>query len=97
MCIRDRYQRIGYIANKTDIFDAVTIQPKIYFGDNTTDEIGFLKESLDKQAFVDPDTGEILGGTKTSSTNIGIEIELDLSLIHISSFLMMIFPYYVMK
>ena len=73
----EMYQRIGYIANKTDIFDAVTIQPKIYFGDNTTDEIGFLKESLDKQAFVDPDTGEILGGTKTSSTNIGIEIELD--------------------
>ncbi len=82
----ETYKRIGYIANKTDIFDAITIQPKIYFGQNTTDEIDFLKESLDKQAFVDPDTGEIFGGTKTSSTNIGIEIELDGSMINDSGY-----------
>lgn len=74
------YLRIAYIANKTDIFDTITIQPKIYFGQNTTDEIGFLKESLDQQAFVDPDTGKIVGGTKSSSTSIGIEIELDSSM-----------------
>lgn len=71
------YRRIGYIANTTDIFDAVTIQPKIYFGQNTADDIGFLKESLDKGAFIDPETGEIVGEKKTSSTRIGIEIELD--------------------
>ena len=73
----EMYRRVAYIANKTDIFDAVTIQPKIYFGQNTADEIGFLKESIDTGAFIDPETGEVVGEKKTSSTRIGIEIELD--------------------
>ena len=73
----EMYRRIGAITNMTDIFDTVTIQPKIYFGQNTADDIGFLKESLDAQAFIDPDTGDVIGGEKTSSTNVGIEIELD--------------------
>ena len=77
----ETYRRVAYIANKTDIFDAVTIQPKIYFGQNTTDDIGFLKESLDKNASIDPETNEVVGEKKTSSTRIGIEIELDVKMV----------------
>ena len=82
----EMYRRIGAITNKTDIFDAVTIQPKIYFGQNTTDEIGFLKESLDAQAFIDPETGEVIGGKKMSSTRVGIEIELDSQMVNNDSY-----------
>lgn len=67
---------LGYVANLTDIFDHVVIQPSFFFNSARTEEIGIVSSSVKKQAVLDIN-GEIIGGRKTSSTEIGFEMEID--------------------
>lgn len=69
---------LGYVANLTDIFDTVIIQPSLFFAEDRarTGEINIVRDCVLKQAVVDPD-GNIIGGKKTSKTRIGFEMEID--------------------
>ncbi len=67
---------LGYVANLTDIFDTVIIQPSFFFNPARTDEIGIIAASVKAQAVLDRN-GEIIGGKKTSKTVIGFEMEID--------------------
>ena len=60
--------RAGYVANKTNIFDYVTIQPGYYQN--------YVKKSAQDNKFYN-NSGGVVGGTKTSSTKIGAEMEID--------------------
>ncbi len=70
------YECMGYVANKTDIFDTVLIQPSYFFNSELTDNPRIIKDCVEKQAVV-YSNGDIIGGTKTSDTVIGWEMEID--------------------
>lgn len=70
------YKNLGYVANKTDIFDTIIIQPSYFFNESLTENPQIIKNCVEKQAVVD-EKGEIIGGEKTSSTVIGWEMEID--------------------
>ena len=67
---------LGHIANLTDIFDTVIIQPSFFFNKARTEEIAIVSASVEKQAVLDIN-GNILGGEKRSKTVIGFEMEID--------------------
>ncbi len=67
---------LGYVVNRTDIFDTVIIQPSFFFNSARTDEIGIICDCVEKQAVVDIN-GNIIGGEKTSKAFIGFEMEID--------------------
>lgn len=69
-------KNLGYVVNRTDIFDTVIIQPSFFFNSARTDEIRIICESMEKQAVVDIN-GDIIGGEKTSNALIGFEMEID--------------------
>jgi len=69
-------KNLGYVVNRTDIFDTVIIQPSFFFNPARTEEIRIISESMEKQAVVDIN-GNIIGGEKTSKTLIGFEMEID--------------------
>lgn len=66
---------IGYVANQTDIFDYVIIQPGYVFDESLKGNIDIIKESTIKNAVLDDD-GVPYGGDKKSDTVIGPEIEM---------------------
>ena len=70
------YECLGYVANKTDIFDTILIQPSYFFNEELTDNPQIIKDCVEKQAVV-YNNGNIIGGTKTSNTIIGWEMEID--------------------
>ncbi len=72
---KEQFVRIGYIANRTNIFDCVFIQPSYYFNPKS-ENIPYIKNSCEINAVVDLN-GEIIGGVKTSKTLIGPEMEID--------------------
>lgn len=67
---------LGYVVNLTDIFDTAIIQPSFFFNSARVDEIAIVSDCARKQAVVDIN-GNIIGGRKTSSTEIGFEMEID--------------------
>ena len=67
---------MGHIVNLTDIFDTAIIQPSFFFNPARVDEIRIVSDCVRKQAVVDIN-GEIIGGVKTSNTEIGFEMEID--------------------
>lgn len=69
-------KNLGHVANLTDIFDTVIIQPSFFFNPARVDEIGIISDCVRKQAVVDIN-GNIIGGKKTSKTVIGFEMEID--------------------
>lgn len=69
-------KNLGYVVNRTDIFDTAIIQPSFFFNPARVDEIRIVSDCVRKQAVVDIN-GEIIGGSKTSSTEIGFEMEID--------------------
>lgn len=69
-------KNLGYTVNLTDIFDVVIIQPSLFFNKAREDEIKIVAQSVEKQAVLDID-GNIIGGKKTSKTEIGFEMEID--------------------
>ena len=68
--------RAGYVANKTNIFDYVTIQPGYYQNSDMSNQLNYVKKSAQDNKFYN-NSGCVVGGTKTSSTKIGAEMEID--------------------
>lgn len=73
---KDQFVRIGYIANRTNIFDYVFIQPSYYFKAESAN-IPYVKASTEINAVVDKNY-EIVSGIKSSKTLIGPEMEIDI-------------------
>lgn len=69
-------KNLGYVANLTDIFDTIIIQPSFFFNSARVDEIPIVSDCVRKQAVVDIH-GNIIGGKKVSKTEIGFEMEID--------------------
>lgn len=67
---------LGHVANLTDIFDTVIIQPNYFFNAVRFPGMEIVKACAEKQAVVDKD-GNIIGGEKRSKTAIGFEMEID--------------------
>lgn len=70
------YKNLGYVANKTDIFDTILIQPSYFFDKSLSGNPQIIRNCVEKQAVVDKN-GDIIGETKTSNTVIGWEMEID--------------------
>lgn len=71
-----RVSRIGHIANRTDIFDYVLMQPNFLFYNETAMNLEAARMSTELNTVVDSG-GNIIGGSKISSTSIGVVIELE--------------------
>jgi Domain of unknown function (DUF4855) len=82
----DTIKRVGYVANRTDIFDEVLLQPNYYFnGTGTGDALASnkapaanlqgVKHSINQQqvTFRDGKTA----ANKISKTRIGVQVEID--------------------
>ena len=67
-------QHIGFIANQTDIFDYVILQPNHLFSDGLEYNIDLIKESTLQNALLNKNY-VVWGGEKKSSTMIGAEME----------------------
>lgn len=67
---------LGHVANRTNIFDTVIIQPSYFFRAERTPELGIVAECVRQQQVIDTD-GSVIGGEKTSGTVIGFEMEID--------------------
>ena len=73
----DRYSRLAYVANKTNIFDYVILQPTYYFDASLgASNVTLVKNCVTSQA-CKYSSGSTVGGSKTSSTDIGAEMELN--------------------
>jgi hypothetical protein len=68
-------KRIGYVTNKSTIFDYVVIQPHYYFDGTVESNIAGVKNCISKQAVSYRD-GTVVT-SKASKTVIGPEMELD--------------------
>ncbi len=72
--------RDGYVINRTNIFDKAILQPSYYFTPSlTTSNLDFIKNCVSAQACKFNDDGSVVGGAKTSSTEIGFEMEIDIN------------------
>ena len=78
--VGDQYTRTGFIANQTDIFDYVYLQPGYYWHENKEQFIGYIKDSVSAGAVL-TNAGVPYGGEKKSSTVIGAEVEMDIRLV----------------
>ena len=77
---------IGVLANKTNIFDYVIMQPSYYFNPGTSngvdvnvDNLYAVRESITLNKVVGrPSAYSVVTGNKTSNTKIGAEMEMDM-------------------
>jgi len=79
---KDPLVRIGYIANRTDIFDYVILQASYYFYSDSKN-IPFVEASVENNVVLDTEQG-IIGGIKSSKTIIGPEMEIDKNIAPVS-------------
>lgn len=70
----DLIKKIAYVANKSDIFDYVVIQPHYYFDETVPGNLNGVQSSVKKQSICDREGVELIA--KTSKTIIGAEMEL---------------------
>ncbi len=70
------YTNLGYVANLTNIFDTIIIQPGYFWHVDRKIGVEVIKNSVEQQAVLDTN-GNIIGGKKTSDTVIGWEMEID--------------------
>lgn len=68
-------ERMGILANRTDFFDYIVIQPSYFFAPITKANLEVVKESVRRQEVVDF-YGLTFGGEKISKTVIGAEMEI---------------------
>lgn len=82
----DTVNRVGHIVNKTNIFDIVILQPNEYFGSYRNYGTDSQQDLRNNVAFIDScvsaqkmktKAGAIVGSTKTSTTEIGFEMEIN--------------------
>jgi len=72
---KDQAVRIGYIANRTNIFDYIIIQPSYYFKADQKN-IPVVQNSSKSNMVLDINN-DIVGGIKSSKTLVGAEMEID--------------------
>ncbi|MBG9587275.1 hypothetical protein [Cytobacillus firmus] len=74
----DIIRSVGYVANKTNIFDLILLQPHYYFDSTVKSNLNAVYQSTIKQAVTWRD-GVIVGGSKDAIANakIGVQMELD--------------------
>jgi hypothetical protein len=73
--------RDGYVINRTNIFDKALLQPMYYFSPNQgISNLTLISNCISSQA-CKLDNGTIVSGSKTSSTEIGVEMEVDTKII----------------
>lgn len=74
----DTINSVGSIANKTNIFDYVFIQPVYYFlrSQDIFENLGAIRRSM-RDHRVYTRNGTVVGGSKTSNTQIGVQMEID--------------------
>jgi hypothetical protein len=72
---KDQFVRIGYIANRTNLFDYIIIQPTYYFK-SSSKNIPYVQSSSKSNMVLDVND-DIVGGIKSSKTLIGAEMEID--------------------
>ena len=68
--------RTGYVANKTNIFNYVLVQPGYYSHAEKLAQLNLAKTCAQNNKLYN-NSGGVTGGTKTSSTKIGVEMEID--------------------
>lgn len=68
-------KNLGYVANKTNIFDYVIIQPHYYFESTVQSNLNGVYYSVQNQAVTYRDG--VLAVPKTSNTIIGVEMEMN--------------------
>jgi hypothetical protein len=68
--------RIGYVGNRSNIFDYIIIQPSYYFSEELTSGVNSVLNCVKLNTVVNAN-GEIIGGTKISNTVISAELEVD--------------------
>jgi hypothetical protein len=82
----DTVSRVGNIVNKTNIFDIVILQPNEYFGSYRSYGTSSQQDLRNNVSFIDScvsaqkmktKSGSIVGSSKTSSTEIGFEMEIN--------------------
>lgn len=72
-------KRVGYIINKINFFDFAILQPSYYFYSNVgVNNVILVKNCVSLQKCVNS-SGVVIGSTKTSSTEIGGEMEIDIN------------------
>jgi hypothetical protein len=67
-------KNLGYIANKTNIYDFVVIQPHYYFDPSVYANLSGVYQSIQKQSVTYRDGVVVV--SKTSNTVIGVEMEI---------------------
>lgn len=74
----DTIDSVGSIANKTNIFDYVFIQPVYYFlrSQDIFENLGAIRRSMRYHCVYTRD-GKVVGGRKESNTQIGVQMEID--------------------
>ncbi len=68
--------RAGYVANRTNIFDYVLLQPGYYQKPEKDFRLNSVKTCVQDNKVYDRHGG-VIGGSKTSSTKIGVDMEID--------------------
>lgn len=68
--------RAGYVANCTNIFDYVLLQPGYYQKAEKLFRLNSVKTCVQNNKVYDRNGG-VIGGSKTSSTKIGVDMEID--------------------
>ena len=68
-------KNIGYVANTTNIYDYVVIQPHYYFDSSVYSNLNGVYQSVQKQSVTYRDGVVVV--PKTSSTVIGVEMEIN--------------------
>jgi hypothetical protein len=85
----ENIKKVGRIINRTSIFDYAILQPGYYFYKSGRFYFPFntLKKMVSEQRCYDPNGTTISGGSKISTTEIGIEMEVDSYIASASSYL----------
>lgn len=79
--------RLGYIINKRNFFDFAILQPSYYFDSSVgSDNVMLISNCINQQKCLSAN-GAVIGTTKTSSTEIGGEMEIDINAKNNSSYL----------
>ena len=73
--------RIGNVINKTNFLDFAILQPMYYFNQNLTQvALTDIKYCVTNQKCQYTNNGATVGGSKTSSTEIGAHMEVDINI-----------------
>ncbi|MDZ5610710.1 hypothetical protein U2I54_27895 [Bacillus pseudomycoides] len=79
----DTIKRVGFVANRTNIFDEVLLQPNYYFNETGTanqapvSNLQGVKYSIQKQQVTFRDGNPALTKLSNNTTRIGVQMEID--------------------